>query len=67
MYSINIQINNRLSKALVTNTLANAVRTIFHHYVNGQKIVRKGICDQGFKPWSQIPLRTPYERCFTIT
>ena len=28
------------TKALVTNTLANAVRTIFHHYVNGQKIVR---------------------------
>ena len=28
------------AKALVTNTLANAVRTIFHHYVNGQKIVR---------------------------
>ena len=40
------------AKALVTNTLANAVRTIFHHYVNGQKNcsygVRKGICDQGF-------------------
>ena len=29
-----------VSKALVTNTLANAVQTIFEHFVNGQKIVR---------------------------
>ena len=39
-------------KALVTNTLANAVRTIFDRCVmvkNRSYGVRKGICDQGLK------------------
>ena len=40
MGTISIGLSHWNSKALVTMTLTNVVRTIFYHLRNGQKIVR---------------------------